>query len=310
MKESDRHTHRVRIACIFALLSGIALLAGCCFCIGFPPGTPGGCPTCPPSGSDGVMYVANNTGRSVTRASLAGTFGAASTLDGTLNYPSGIALNASAGEMFVADAFAGIVKANLDGTEVETLPVSGLSNPEGIALDTVAGKLYVTNRGRGEVIVANLDGSDKTAIDVSDLISHPYGIALDVGAGKMYVSSAGNAALAVFNLDGTGGELLAWSSQYDSRGIALDLAAGKMYVTDLLYNSVVVANLDGSNEKVLDLGGLLDEPWGIALDVAEAKMYVTNTKSSTVVVANLDGTSAEVLHIATLSSPMGIAILP
>ncbi len=70
-----------------------------------------------------------------------------------------------------------IQRANLDGSSVEDLVTTGLSEPTGIALDVAAGKMYWTD----ESIIkrANLDGTG-----VENLVYTPFssffGIALDV----------------------------------------------------------------------------------------------------------------------------------
>lgn len=71
-----------------------------------------------------------------------------------------------------------IVRADLDGSDVEEVFASGLDSPWGIGLDVAGEKVYWTDSLTGKVQRANMDGSG-----VEDLItglSYPYGIALDL----------------------------------------------------------------------------------------------------------------------------------
>ncbi len=71
----------------------------------------------------------------------------------------------------------GIVRANLDGSDVENFVID-FGHPDGLALDGAGGKLYWTDEIIGEIKRANLDGSDVEVL-VSGL-SAPVGIALTV----------------------------------------------------------------------------------------------------------------------------------
>src|SRR5947199_312702 len=78
-----------------------------------------------------------------------------------------------------------IQRANLDGSQVETLRVA-LGEPHGIALDVAKGKMYWTGTSSSDPMVqrANLDGS--AAETLIRHVGFPLGIALDVVHSKMY----------------------------------------------------------------------------------------------------------------------------
>ena len=59
-----------------------------------------------------------------------------------------------------------IQRANLDGSNVEDLVTTGLSDPDGIALDVAGGKIYWTDTLTDKIQRANLDGSN-----VEDLVT-------------------------------------------------------------------------------------------------------------------------------------------
>ena len=61
-----------------------------------------------------------------------------------LSGPEGIALDATAGQMYCAVlGMDKIQRVNLDGSAVEDRVIPGLGNPYGIALDATAGKMYL-----------------------------------------------------------------------------------------------------------------------------------------------------------------------
>ena len=236
-----------------------------------------------------------------------------------LDYPSGIALDVSAGKMYWVDSGTDkIQRANLDGSNIEDL-VTGLGYPLDIALDVSAGKMYWVDSGK--IQRANLDGSN-----VEDLVTgldYPSDIALDVSTGKMYwIADAqesiiggewvprGTAKIQCANLDGSNIEDLVTGLGYPS-DIALDVSAGKMYWTDKLRDKIQCANLDGSNIEDLVTG--LGYPLGIALDVAGGKMYWADyrsvqTDAGKIQRANLDGSNIEDLVTQTRHGPSGIAV--
>ncbi len=209
-------------------------------------------------------------------------------------------------KMYWTDKSTGkIQRTNLNGSNVEDLITTELSEPRGIALDVGRGKMYWTDWGTDKIQRANLDGSN-----VEDLITtglrDPEGIALDVGRGKMYWTDwAGKIQRA--NLDGSNVEDLITTGLTAPTGIALDMGRGKMYWTDWGTDKIQRANLDGSNVEDLITTGL-DWPFGIALDVGRGKMYWTDLGTDKIQRANLDGSNVEDLITTGLWWPEGIAL--
>ena len=227
--------------------------------------------------------------------------------------------NSGTGKMYWVDSVTRkIQRANLDGSGVEDLVTSGLSNPHGLALDPGAGKMYWTDIETEKIQRANLDGSGVEDLVTSGLHS-PLGLALDLGAGKMYWTDWGTAKIQRANLDGSGVEdLLTRNSGLSGPlGLALDLSAGKMYWTDWGRKKIQRANLDGSGvEDLLTRNSGLSGPSGLALDPGDGKMYWTDwgTDQGTAKIqrANLDGSGVEdlVTRNSGLSGPSGLALDP
>ncbi len=57
-----------------------------------------------------------------------------------------------------------IKRANLDGTNIEVLVDTGLTEPVGLALDLVARKMYWVDRGSAALYKADLDGSNREEV--------------------------------------------------------------------------------------------------------------------------------------------------
>ena len=166
--------------------------------------------------------------------------------------PTDLALDAIAGKIYWTaqgeyykgkrEQFEGLIqRANLDGSQVETL-LSKLENiPTGIALDITKSKMYWS--GSDRIQRANLDGSQ-----VESVVSEPAGrLTLDVTEGQVYWSRSDKIKRA--NLDGSGVETLI-SGLDSATGIALGLDSGK----------IQQANLDGSGVETLVDWGTRIEP--------------------------------------------------
>jgi DNA-binding beta-propeller fold protein YncE len=202
-----------------------------------------------------------------------------------------------------------IQRANLDGSEVETL-LSGLEMVLGIALDLTNEKMYYTENKYTDPQVhritrANLDGSDPVVLVNGN---RPYGIALDVAGGKIYWTDQSGDIYRANLADGSGVEsLVSTSGPY---GIALDLDGGKMYWTDTDPDRIARANLDGSSVEELVTG--LNRDTAIALDLDGGKMYWGDwvfSEGGIIRRANLDGSGLEeVLNIGMDPTPYGIAL--
>jgi len=118
--------------------------------------------------SAGKVYytVIINGAPEISRANFDGT-GQEVLLDSTSGIvnPWGIALDVAGGKMYWTNyGIDKIMRADLDGSNVEDVLTSGLNGPMGIALDVAGGKMYFCNTGasmtgEGYIQRANLDGS-------------------------------------------------------------------------------------------------------------------------------------------------------
>lgn len=163
---------------------------------------------------------------------------------------------------FFFDTDSGILRADLDGSNLEKVVSTGLDAAFGIALDLSRRKIYWSHGNR--ISRVNLDGSN-----VEDLVTtglrQAVGLALHRRARKMYWADRAAKKIQRSNLDGSNVEDLVTTGLMDPWDVALDLGSAMIYWTDGGTHKIQRANLDGSNIRGVVTG--LETPSGIALDV-------------------------------------------
>ena len=173
-----------------------------------------------------------------------------------------------------------VMRANLDGTNVETLVDTGQGDPRpgpdakkwcvGIAVDAERGQIYWTQKGdddagQGRIFRANLEipkgqtQANRQDIEVLyDNLPEPIDLDLDLGNRIIYWTDRGDpprgntvnrAPMDVASGSRKAPEIV-FSHLMEGIGLALDLKGGRMFITDLA-GSVYSANLDGSNKKTI-----------------------------------------------------------
>jgi sugar lactone lactonase YvrE len=173
-----------------------------------------------------------------------------------------------------------VMRANLDGSNIETLVDTGAGDPRpgrdptkwcvGIAVDVVAGKMYWTqkggdNAGNGRIFRANIESpsgqSPWTRTDIEmlyDGLPEPIDLEIDPISRTLYWTDRGDPprgnTVNRAPLDSPAGarkapEILA-SHLMEGIGLALDPQGDRMFFTDL-GGSVYRADLDGSNEQTI-----------------------------------------------------------
>jgi len=175
-----------------------------------------------------------------------------------------------------------IMRANLDGSNIETLVETGHGDEErrdagnwcvGIALDVAGGKIYWTqkgsdNAGIGSIKRANLEipagenSSHRSDIEVLfQRLPEPIDLDLDLTHRMIYWTDRGANIVSRASMDVPRGTYLhartdqqvVMSELKEAIGISLDIPGDRMYVTDLGGN-VYSARLDGSDQRTLLIG--------------------------------------------------------
>ena len=173
-----------------------------------------------------------------------------------------------------------VMRANLDGTDIETLVDASHGDPRpgpdqtkwcvGIAVDAKGGKFYWTQKGndkagQGRIFRANLEiPNGQTPANRKDIemlfenLPEPIDLDLDLPNRIMYWTDRGDpprgntvnrAPMDPKSGNRTQPEIV-FTHLLEAIGLALDLKGGRMFITDLA-GTVYSANLDGSNRKTL-----------------------------------------------------------
>jgi DNA-binding beta-propeller fold protein YncE len=173
-----------------------------------------------------------------------------------------------------------VMRANLDGSNIETLVDSSGGDPRpgpdarkwcvGIAVDAAGGKFYWTQKGadkagQGRIFRANIElPGGQTPANRRDIellyekLPEPIDLDVDPTTRTLYWTDRGDPprgnTVNRAPLDSPSGRRKApeivFSHLMEGIGLALDVKGGRMFITDLA-GSVYSANLDGSNKKTL-----------------------------------------------------------
>ena len=158
----------------------------------------------------GRMYWTEFSGHVVKQANLDGSN--PHTLINSSTSLEGIALDLTAGKIYWSDVFGLIQRANLDGTNIQSLLAAGskVANVD-VKVDPAGGKLYWSYDvdfdpmnpmpNSGQIWQSNLDGSSPQLI-VSNL-NHPLGMAIDHAGARIYWTNTGTGDIRSSNLDGS-----------------------------------------------------------------------------------------------------------
>jgi len=225
-------------------------------------------------GPGGAMdkSVAINDGR-IMRANLDGTDIETLVPHGITTTPKQLTLDVSGGKVYWCDrgdvgkenVNPKVMRANLDGSDVETLISADVMSPVGIALDVPNGKLYFSDRFANTIKRANLDGTDGEVL--VENTSYPVDLAIDFEKRNLYWTARTEGVVYVVNMDKTnvdGAGLTPFATGLHTPiGISIDRKKGELYVSDPYVDSLSGAlwksNLDGSDAEriattVLPLG--------------------------------------------------------
>ena len=150
-----------------------------------------------------------------------------------------------AGNIYWTDSVTQTIhRADLDGANVKSLVLTGLSNAvRGLTLDLVNDKMYWGDYGTNRIQRANLDGSHIETIVT--LTNGVRGVAVDPAGGKLYWTDRDAGSVYRSNLNGTNIQPLATGQSYPYT-IRVDPAGGKIYWEDRGTLNIRRANLDGS----------------------------------------------------------------
>ena len=221
------------------------------------------------------MGVPNLDDGSIERADLDGGNRKMIVPQGYTHTPKQIILDKKAGKLYWCDREGmRVMRANLDGSQIETLIESGRGDADrrdqtrwcvGLTIDPKHRKIYWTqkgpdNAGRGRIFRANLEiPAGQTAANRSDIevffdrLPEPIDLELDVKNRVLYWTDRGDPprgnTVNRASIDNRPAEPeIVVTHLMEGIGIALDVPGDRMFVTDFA-GSIYSAHLDGSGER-------------------------------------------------------------
>ena len=148
-----------------------------------------------------------------------------------------------------------IMRANFDGSEVETLVSTDLMSPVGITLDVAKGKVYFSDRYANNIKRANLDGTN-VEIVVKDT-DYPVDLVIDSKTRLLYwtarkAGSIYRTDVDVNDIDGTRLTPVVTGIQTPI-GITIDRENNELYYTEVIFSTqsghIWKSDMDGSNAR-------------------------------------------------------------
>jgi DNA-binding beta-propeller fold protein YncE len=211
---------------------------------------------------------------SIERANLDGTNRTVIVPQGITHTPKQIHLDKEGGKLYWCDREGmRVMRANLDGSQVETLIESGRGEQDrrdqtrwcvGIAVDPKLRKIYWTqkgpdNGGMGRIFRAGIDipkgesAGNRSDIEVIfDQLPEPIDLELDITNRLLYWTDRGDPprgnTVNRAPIDKSSVPEIVVTHLMEGIGLALDVRGNRMYVTDLA-GSVYSADLDGKNKS-------------------------------------------------------------
>ena len=222
------------------------------------------------------MGVPSKNDGSIERVDLDGSNRTTIVEQGTTFTPKQLHLEKHSGKLYWSDREGmRVMRANLDGSQVETLVESGHGDADrrdatkwcvGITVDPVRGQIYWTQKGpddagRGRILRAGLQiPAGQTAANRGDVevfldgLPEPIDLELDVSNRVLYWTDRGDPprgnTVNRVSIDGRAPTQIVFDHLMEGIGLALDLRGERMFVTDLA-GSIYVARLDGSGKRPL-----------------------------------------------------------
>ena len=220
------------------------------------------------------MGIPNRDDGSIERADLDGGNRRIIVPQGVTHTPKQIHLDKENGKLYWSDREGmRVMRANLDGSQVETLVVTGRGDEDrrdetrwcvGITSDPKLGKIYWTQKGPtkgglGRLCRANVDlpkgESPANRSDIEVLFDHlpePIDLELDLVNRLLYWTDRGDAprgnTVNRAPIDKKAVPEILIKHLMEGIGIALDIPGNRMFITDFA-GSVYSADLDGKNER-------------------------------------------------------------
>ncbi|XP_049327868.1 low-density lipoprotein receptor-related protein 1 isoform X3 [Astyanax mexicanus] len=198
-----------------------------------------------------------------------------------------------------------IRRMHINGTNLQVLHRTSLSNPDGLAVDWVGGNLYWCDKGRDTIEVSKLNGAYRMAL-VNTGLREPRAVAVDVRHGYLYWSDWGdNPHIGRIGMDGSNRSVIVEDRITWPNGLTLDFINDRIYWADAREDYIEFSDLDGTNRHtVLNQ----DIPHIFAMTLFEEFIYWTDWETKSINRAHKTLGTNKTMLISTLHRPMDIHI--
>ena len=222
---------------------------------------------------------------------------------GTGNNPTGVAVDATNGWVYVTNANDNTVYQIVESSGLVENVITVGHNPTGVAANATTNTAYVTNYNDGTVsVIDGATGSVTTTITVG---ANPYDVAVDASSNTIYVANFGANTVSV--IDGANNTVTHTISVGGFPSfLAVDTAQATHYVYVANNNDGTVSVIDCSTNAVTTTVTVGNNPHGVAVDNTNNYVYVCNQGDDTVSV--IDGATNTVTSTITVGKgPYGAA---
>ncbi|KAK6321281.1 hypothetical protein J4Q44_G00082570 [Coregonus suidteri] len=198
-----------------------------------------------------------------------------------------------------------IRRMHINGSDVQVLHRTSLSNPDGLAVDWVGGNLYWCDKGRDTIEVSKLTGAYRTVL-VNTGLREPRAVAVDVRNGYLYWSDWGdNPHIGRIGMDGANRTVIVEDRITWPNGLTLDFINDRIYWADAREDYIEFASLDGTNRHTVLRQ---DIPHIFAMTLFEEYIYWTDWETRSINRCHKTLGTNKTMLISTLHRPMDIHI--
>ncbi|XP_078803799.1 low-density lipoprotein receptor-related protein 1 isoform X7 [Oryzias latipes] len=198
-----------------------------------------------------------------------------------------------------------IRRMHINGSNVQVLHRTLLSNPDGLAVDWIGGNLYWCDKGRDTIEVSKLNGAYRTVL-INNGLKEPRAVAVDVRYGYLYWTDWGdNAHIGRIGMDGTNRSVIIQDNITWPNGLTLDFVNDRIYWADAREDYIAFASLDGTNRHTVLAE---DIPHIFAMTLFEEYIYWTDWETKSINRAHKTLGTNKTMLISTLHRPMDIHI--
>ncbi len=161
-----------------------------------------------------------------------------------------------------------IGRANLDGSQSESIIATGVSGPRGIKVDARGGKIYFIDSFNQEIKRANLDGSRVETVLALGVTLNPLDLELDVAAQELYFTDNTTDQIQKANFNGGSLRVVVTDPAFSFSGVfGLALLHGKDWLTEAPAQGEIPAGGRADIELKVRTAGLTSGDYGAQVQI-------------------------------------------